>query len=685
MKRFLAMAALLVLCAGPVTADYLFIKIDLSKVNFSGEAQPQGGPGGEAQPDGGFGGFPGGGMKGGAFPPGFQPGGMQPGMQPGGLQPGGKQPGGKQPGGLQPGMNPGIGPMDEFGDQPEGEEYASELPPQYVLAYIEMRSVSKMLQSVDGSRLMEFDHRFGRKGRFPNVPIVEYRTVAKDSVGKEFNKKFGKVLTDASDANNLHHAASWALAHGLTKYFHDAMAGLAKIDPKHFAVGNYQRVQAELKKPLDTDDPTSQAVLSLFKEDFQVTVSKGGHYGILTKQGGPQAAAITARRADRFEEAFDNFFYWFALQEGVAQPAMPKYRLYAVLLDDRNSFHSTHALWGHPPMAADGFTPRRDNLIILSTRRLDENYTVFEKNVSSLWTQGISREELISGDIWKRAQAKQNVFGAAAYQTLAIVQRAMEDEGERASISHEATRQLLFATGVLPRLVNVPEWVQSGMASYFDTPHGALYPGVGLPSWTHLVSFRHFLKSNRLGTSHEMFLRTISNQFFLDALRTADEYKDQEEQAKSKQLKEELEMARATAWALVYFVMDRRKTSQLLQFTQELNQLPRDLELDERTLQACFGRAFNLIDAKDPRRLDPTKSRAFAAEWFDHMMQVELEVPQARQMFTDYRYPPAKRKAAAQSNQPGAAPGVIAPGAAPGAIPNIAPGLNPKAPMKKRG
>jgi hypothetical protein len=228
----------------------------------------------------------------------------------------------------------------------------------------------------------------------------------------------------------------------------------------------------------------------------------------------------------------------------------------------------------------------------------------------------------------------------------------------------------------------VPEWLQAGMASYFDTPHGSLYPGLGLPSWSHLVSFKHYLKKNRLGTSHEMFLKTISNQFFLDAQQAAEDHKADAD--KPPVVQEGFEMARGTAWALVYFLLDKKKTAQLLQFTHELNHLPRDLELDERTLQACFGRAFNLIDAKDPRRLDPVKSRAFASEWFDYMMQVELEVPQARQILTDYRYPPAKRKASPQSNQPGAAPGVVGPNV----NPNVAPGLNPapnvKPPMPKR-
>ena len=87
----------------------------------------------------------------------------------------------------------------------------------------------------------------------------------------------------------------------------------------------------------------------------------------------------------------------------------------------------------------------------------------------------------------------------------------------------------------------------------------------------------------------------------------------------------------------------------------------------------------DLVEA--PREI-PT-FHEFASEWFEHMSQTSLEVPQAETIFTDYRYPPVKRKASAQSNQPGSVPGMIGPGAAP-VGPNV-PGLNPpkNAPRKK--
>ncbi|MFO0928205.1 MAG: DUF1570 domain-containing protein [Gemmataceae bacterium] len=52
-------------------------------------------------------------------------------------------------------------------------------------------------------------------------------------------------------------------------------------------------------------------------------------------------------------------------------------------------------------------------------------------------------------------------------------------------MTHEASRQLLFAAGLVPRNVNVPEWLQFGFGSFFEqplqSPWGA--PGAANPYW----------------------------------------------------------------------------------------------------------------------------------------------------------------------------------------------------------
>jgi uncharacterized protein DUF1570 len=681
MKRLLALAALLAICASPVTADYLFIKIDLKKFDFAASAAKQGaGQQGFGQPafgqpnaQGGQGGqqqnqqkmqqqmqMQG---KGGGFKGGFGKGGPMP--QQGPMQ-------GQPQAGAGPQVGPQGGPMGgPLGGAMGSQMYSGQMSMQgggdsdvsshIIWTVIELKSQPKTLQNGQGGTVVEVDHRFGHKGRFPIVPeIITYiGPVKSESLTTQFKKRYGKDIAEGKEADRLVAAAFWALNHGMTKNFHDALNALAKADPKNAALQSYERMDAALKVPASTEDrATHNFVNDLKGESFRIVDSEGGHYSIVTKMTGAQADALVKRRLNRLEDMYKNFFYWFALQPELPQPAPPKQRLYVMLVDSKNDFQKYHDFWGNQPTCTDGFTPRRDNLIVLAATRLDENYQVFEKNAQELFSRRkLSKEELILGTVWDRAEAKNNVSEVAAVQTLTLMQKAMEEESEKASITHEATRQLLFATGMLPRFVNVPEWVQSGIGSYFDTPYCALYSGIGLPNWTNLVSFKHYRKQkDRLGKSpHEAYdalISTITDRFFRESIRADADARDaseKEREKKDEKAKEAQEVARSTAWSLVYYLMDTKKLPQLLKYMEELNNLPRDLEFTDEALQGCFARAFNLTDPKDARRLNKEAAERFALGWFSHMREINLEVPLAEEEFVKLRYPVRRQPAAANS------------------------------------
>ncbi len=667
MKRLLALVALLAVCAGPVTADYLFIKIDLKKFDF-GAANQGGQQGFGQQPFGQQPAFGQQGAQGGQQNIQQQ---MQKQMQmkggKGGFKGGAAQPPVQaQPMGGQVGSNPGpmgMNPMGMMGSQMYGQggmqNGDSDVSSHIIWTIIELKSVPKTMQDPQGNAVVEVDHRFGRKGRFPILPdVVTYIGPVKgESLTLQYKKRYGKDIAEAKEPDRLVLAASWALSHGLTSRFHEAMTLLAKVDSKNAVLQSYERTEAALKAPATADDRATQSIVNDLKgEGFRALESEGGHYSILTKMTGVQAEALAKRRLNRLEEAYKNFFYWFALQPDLPQPAPPKQRLYVMLVEDKNDFQKYHDLWGNQPTCTDGFTPRRDNLIVLAAKRIDENYQVFEKNAQELFSRRkLSKEELISGAVWDRADAKNNVLETAKVQTLTLMQKAMEEESERATITHEATRQLLFATHMLPRYVNVPEWIQSGMASYFDTPYCALYSGIGLPNWTNLVSFKHYRKQkDRLGKSpHERYdalISTITDKFFREAMQAEGDARDASEKDRDKkdeQAKQSQEIARSTAWALVYYLLDTKKMPQLLKYMEELNGLPRDLELNDEALKGCFARAFNLTDPKDARRMNKDAAERFANGWFSHMSEINLEVPQAEEEFVKLRYPERRRPAAA--------------------------------------
>src|SRR5207302_8882317 len=74
--------------------------------------------------------------------------------------------------------------------------------------------------------------------------------------------------------------------------------------------------------------------------------------------------------------------------------------------------------------------------------------------------------------------------------------------------------------------------------------------------------------------------------------------------------------ARATAWALTYYLAQKRLDG-LYSYYKELSRLPRDLELDGDALLDCFARAFGCVDAANKR--DDRKLADLADAWMNYI------------------------------------------------------------------
>src|SRR5205807_1275457 len=125
-------------------------------------------------------------------------------------------------------------------------------------------------------------------------------------------------------------------------------------------------------------------------------------------------------------------------------------------------------------------------------------YGDIEKYTTPWWTQGVDRADVLeSPDSGFPPGMKGNPLAKAEVQTGALVLRAMEIDGERAAITHNATRQLLFASGLLPRNVAAPEWLQFGLSSFFETPAGSPSASICMASSEYLPAFRDLKNPKR--------------------------------------------------------------------------------------------------------------------------------------------------------------------------------------------
>jgi hypothetical protein len=540
-------------------------------------------------------------------------------------------------------------------------------PPNYnwIVVPIEIRGKMKQL----GKFAFEIDHRWGKHAKFiwPTVGApIQINVIAQNSPAKEFEKQFKTKEKEKAKEVRWVTAADWALRHGLVKEFHATMEEFKKVEPKHAAVVNYTRVQNALKKPFGSDDPAAEGLLQdLAEKNFRKVPDESGHYVVLTNlPPNPQNEALVKRRLKSFDEVVENFYYWFAIQTELPQPEFPKHRLAVLLTSDAEEHHDKLARWGFPVTLNGAFSSRRDNLVVLSARRFDEAFTNFEKANINLWSGvKLNREELISGAVWDRPEGKnpQYVATIAGLQMLAITQKAMEEDVQRAAFTHEGVRQLLLASGIAPRNVAVPDWYLSGFASFFETSNLAPYAGFGVPSWTNLITFKHCRKQGKLGKAPGALMDVLTDKHFRDAQRTHLEMQDAtaDKEALFDQYREELEMARSSSWAFVYYLAKTKKFGKLLKYGQELNNLPRDLDLEDQALQAAFARAFAPSDSKNPGVLDPSWFPGMAAAWYADLDQTILEVPEVETEYSSiFNNRKKESESSPVSNGPTTSPGI---------------------------
>jgi hypothetical protein len=637
-------------------------------------------PGGSGAygPGKGFPGFPQGGMGPGQFP-GYGPG-QFPGKYGAGYMGGSGKgqdfgPIGPNLGGKDKGKMPDYGKFPDYGKGPKIDPgkgvfnpgVRDKSKPRWVYAYLQLTTKPGTLGHINPQTKkqeithLQIDHPWGRRCLVPlellKLPYDEEKPgyIWKESIPLDFVHRLKKWNQDGKDPVRLMTLAEWALEHGLLKEFHKTMSMMEQEkEEKRPArmkalLASYARVRTALAKTPKGDDPALASLLTdLQKAGYRQLNSAQGHYTVLSNVPSTRNEGLL-RRLGLMEETYEKFYYWFALHNVETMPPVPERRLMAVIVADPKEFAEKQKAWGSLPLIGDGFLPRRDNVMVLSAEHLDDNFALLKKNNQEI-VKKRSRKDLVSGSIWPEGTYKtikgrivpqdlprfmkdKEIWDDAAaisyMQTLVLVEKILATEAERATISHEATRQLLFATGMLPRNVEVPEWIQYGLASFFETPQGSFYPSVGLPSWTNLIDFKYHRKTH-LGAPKDVLLNLISDRYFLKAQESekrldASRYRPEH---LVNQAKDDQEIARSTAWALVYYLAKEGKLHALLKYSAELDRLPRDLELSPRVLRACFTRAFGLPD---------TRLQEIANEWFTAMENTILEIQEWERDFLQFR------------------------------------------------
>jgi hypothetical protein len=641
MRRWLlAIVALFGVAVANAYADYVIIKLNLAVTKEKQDQQtPQqqpGFPGMAGMPAPGMGGMQGmqgaprqgqgGGFKGGQGMPGAggvpnmgsapMPGmgGMGAGGQ--GMQGMGGRPGmgamggqgmggygmqGMQGMGMQGGMPGAMGAGNAFTSQQGDDESAN---PFIVGAVIEVKHENVHESKLTGQR--RIDNPWGGKTTLYMGPGMEVRVIRGPTVLQTFESRYKQIKTDdPSRIEKLLDLARWGLTHGLLDKVESLMEELSKLDTKIPAVVAFQKVRADMSRKIQRDDDAIG-----WKDRLGDFSSKSStHYTLL--YDGKEDSEAADLRLKRLENNYRGFFYWFAM-EGRALP-VPDYRLVAVLISNRDAFEQKHKdVFDDTLVVEDAFYARRDNLAIFAAEPLDDGYQGLEKFMEITLRRGAwDRPALLSGKAKRGRTTTPSDFAWA--ETLTLLEKAMQQDAEVASASHEGTQQLIAAVGLLPRSIEAPRWLDFGMASFFETPKESFWYTVGGPHVPYLLTFKKWETAKKLEKDAVTTMRAVVSDRYFRHIRDG------------KQKDKDLTRARTLSWALTYFLV-KRHPDYLLKYYEELRALPRDLELDEDTLLSVFAHACKLVDPAKANELDINLWTNFANAWYQFLRTENPEI-----------------------------------------------------------
>jgi hypothetical protein len=229
----------------------------------------------------------------------------------------------------------------------------------------------------------------------------------------------------------------------------------------------------------------------------------------------------------------------------------------------------------------------------------------------------------------------------------ALVLKAMEVESLKHTINHDASRQLLYAAGLLPPNVSAPEWFLFGMGSFFETSPQSPWSTLAAPSFYWLPQFREMKQAGRYQkTSYETLRKVVTDGYFRSLPPRGDP-----DTPTRRAFEEAQRRARAVSWSLTYFLAQQNPPDGVRRYCKELSKMPRDLELDENTLLEAFARAFNCVDRAG--KPDEEKLKSLAKQWYTYMDNVRLESEDLRKQIKEY-YHDMLRLESLGANQGGA-------------------------------
>lgn len=689
MTRF-ALAAGLLATAAAARSDggYFVVRVLIESGKGESVASAPARPGGGLFPPG-----PGGGVGGGDGDPDDRRGSSGGQRPPGGYGPMGMGPMGYGP----PGLTGGVGPrpVGATGTTLTGDPARSifvVVPytkrPGYTRAFYPKRGEHPQYNPSWAVRAI---HPFGQTNLFVDDSTVQVYTNLGQGL-PPVNKtresilldRYARWAKDSADAQVLLDYLFEGLEYGLVgdavRMADDLLAAVQTGKAKNVTppVGVFAKAYAAVQKPLK-DLPTQRGDGDRWVNTLAAALPGAqhvtrGHYTLVYwKETGE---VERNRRLAQLEDNFRAFYLWHAAR-GQVLPFPDKPFLAVLPLTGDDTLGKFGTVLDRTPIVADGFYAPEYDLLFLSPERLDEVGRTFQRQIKQLDQIGVSRDALLAGegprlDTTGAMANTKRPDEVARLMTYAMVEKYAGEANEWGAVSREGGRQLFYATGLLPRHVDLPSWLTNGAVGFWTRPRGVvlstrgegegektyatigLTTGFGGPNYVRQKQFLDLVAKKQLNTDEGATLRNVVNDaYFAASVERVDADNPRlplpparkrpaappgglpgpfgggvgggeavppppDPIVLERQKVDFLNTKKyATAWALYYYLA-KFQPDGLRRYVAELSAMPRDLPFDEANQLEVFARAFNLTTGPT-RDGDKLTFTDFGKKWLQAM------------------------------------------------------------------
>jgi hypothetical protein len=412
------------------------------------------------------------------------------------------------------------------------------------------------------------------------VQDVEIRKVP--TVQAQFSRVLGRA---GNDGEKCMEAAQWALRHGLLPQFHTAVDKALAADPNNVRAILVKKLKA--KMDVDLGDSTKQVEEMrklIGRRDMKVKQSK--HFLLMHDTPDKIVGNAKKTRADERVALLETVYECFLLRfyaYGV-ELEIPQERLKVVLFNEYDQYRQFATRLSPSLASASGFWSPGNNTAIFFDHGTNAEFKMLAELNKILQKRKVEAQR-------ERGPTAADTVRLA--DTLALLVDIAREDSDIEVVSHEITHQMAGNTGLLPRHVQAPRWVHEGLATYFETPNGASWGGIGAVNDSRLQLYRVLAPDRR----HSNIDFIVGDQIFDYAASHG-----------------AVVHGYSQAWGLTHFLMEHH-FDKFMNFYKRLGEMPPDLPLSQEALTQLFDEAFA---GTDRRSLD--------AEWHAYMAKLKTDI-----------------------------------------------------------